>query len=191
MMVRLTPAKVTKKSSLGKEIGLAVAVAKEEGNWHPVRSAKGRPAISIVAEIGLGNHQEEADGMMFPRRQRGGVTTRVRRQGGSVAMMTHHHRQGGAGTMTAHHQQEEVGATTARYPEEVLAATMKVHRREEEDVMEVAQGHAVDVATRGLPVTQGERIITGEVAIGEEVVAATVNGEDVVVATKTSLVTEY
>ncbi len=95
--------------------------------------------------------------------------------------------------MTAHHQQEEVGATTARFPEEVLATT-KVHRREEEDVMVMAQGHGVDVAARGLPVTQDERIIAGEVAIGEEVVAATtVDGEDVVVvvATKTSLVTEY
>ena len=38
MMVRLrlTPAKGTTKSSLGKERGLAVAVAKEEANWHPI-----------------------------------------------------------------------------------------------------------------------------------------------------------
>jgi hypothetical protein len=58
----------------------------------------------------------------------------------------------------------------------------------------MGRGHGVDVAARGLPVTQDERIITGEVAIGEEVVVATtVSGEDVVVvvATKTSLVNEY
>ena len=56
--------------------------------------------------------------------------------------------------MTAHHYQEEVVATTARRVATMKVATMKVHRREEGDVMEMAQGHGVDVAARGLPVTR-------------------------------------